>query len=226
LKLSESIIIHCIVHEFAHKVAGSGKTNLREKEAEELLLAWGFEKESKAMDYGRPILESEGYKIGYEWAKGQKEEDLEKFERFYHEWNEDRLTNKRLEMLCYIADTSSIIEAMGRFEEFKENDEDTIPEENVYVDDDFFDKGIIWGIMGYLKEKKDLWKAGISQRFEGDKEAIVIETLEKAYHNCMSLFDISDTGLIVRNNMDRYPEMKIFFESLFGVRIFLDNFKK
>ena len=39
--------------------------------------------------------------------------------------------------------------------------------------------------MGYLKEKKQRYYARISERFEGDKEAIIIETLEKAYHGIL-----------------------------------------
>ena len=228
LKLPEVSIIHCIAHEFAHKVAESDTTDLCEKEAEELLLTWGFEEESKAVNYDRPILESEGYKIGYEWARRQKEEDLDEFERFYHEWNEDRLTRERFDLLHYAADTSSIIEEMLTFEEVKEEEKEgteTIPEKDVYIDEGVLDKGIIWGIMGYLKEKKERWKSRISQGIEGSNKAMVIETLEKSYHDCMSLLDRNETRRIVQDYMERLPEMKSFFDSLLGVAGFLDNLK-
>jgi hypothetical protein len=73
LGLPEFEIIHTIAHEIAHKVIGKGKTGLLEKEAEKLLIAWGFKKESEAVYYNAPILESMGYEMGYEWAKKQKD---------------------------------------------------------------------------------------------------------------------------------------------------------
>ncbi len=185
LNFPESNIIYVIVHELAHKVAKEGKTGLDEKEAEELLHTWGFEKESEAVNYLKPIWESEGYKIGYEWA--EKQEDLSAFEEYYHEWNEGRLTGERLEMLWYIADaTSMLVKEMGA-----ENKE-SIPEENIFLDDELrMERGVIWGIMGVLKERKERLKKRFSHK-SGEDEVFFIETLEKVSSECNKLWNSID----------------------------------
>ena len=71
-----------MVRETANKIAKKGESGLGQKEAGELLV--GDEEK-----YEKPILEGEGYQIGYEWAKRRK--DLDKFEEFYNECNEGRL---------------------------------------------------------------------------------------------------------------------------------------
>jgi hypothetical protein len=83
LELPDHEIIHTIAHEIGHKVAGSGKSGLWEKEAEDLVKAWGVEEESATVAYEPAILESEGYRVGYQWAANQK--DLSDFKEFFGE---------------------------------------------------------------------------------------------------------------------------------------------
>lgn len=159
LNLPESEIIDAI----AHKIAKRGETDLNEREAEELLVKWGFKKEVDETKSGRPILESEGYQIGYEWAKKQK--DLSKFEEFYNEWNDGRLSKERLEELLYVADPFSILYEMGFFEGKGVNfiDEDDfleIPKDAAF-DNGSLNKDIVWGVIGFLKEKKRKMKEKI-----------------------------------------------------------------
>lgn len=218
LNSPESNIIHVIVHELAHKVAKEGKTGLNEKEAEELLHTWGFEKESEAVNYLKPIWESEGYKIGYEWA--EKQEDLSAFEEYYHEWNEERLTGERLEMLWYIADaTSMLVEEMGA-----ENKE-SIPEEKIFLDDEFrMERGVIWGIMGVLKERKERLKERFSHKSGGENEVFFIETLEKVSSECNKLWNTNKS--IIWAYCDKYPEVKQFFDSIDDLDNFLNKLKE
>jgi hypothetical protein len=117
---------------------------------------WGFKKKDDEMKYGMSILEGEGYEIGYEWAKKQR--DLSKFEEFYDQWNEGRLDKERLEELVYVADTFSILYETGFFEGKSVNflDEDDfleIPKDATF-NSGSLNKGIVWGVMGFLKEKK------------------------------------------------------------------------
>ncbi len=95
LKEPEFQIIHTIAHELAHKVIGKGESGLYEKEAEELLVKWGFQEEVQKVNYARTWLEGGGYKIGYEWAS--KQPDLSQFEEFYTEWDEGKLDEDRWE---------------------------------------------------------------------------------------------------------------------------------
>lgn len=108
------------------------------------------------MKYGMSTLEGEGHKIGYQWARKQK--DLSKFEEFYNEWDKGRLSKERLEELLYISDTFSILYETGYFEGKGINlnlidDSLEIPEDAVF-DNGSLNKGIVWGVMGFLKEKK------------------------------------------------------------------------
>jgi len=169
LKKPETDIIYTIAHEIAHHIAKEGKTGLHEKQAEDLLVEWGFDEEVKKVDYHRPILESAGYNAGYSWASKQSEDELlEKFGEFYDEWNEGRLTPERYEQLQDIADPLGIF--MTEREEAPEAEEEQKP----ILDDGSLDKGVIGGIMGRLKESK---KARINDI--GPDMAEIIDTLER-----------------------------------------------
>jgi len=108
------------------------------------------------MKCGTSILEGEGHKIGYEWARKQK--DLSKFEEFYNEWDEGRLSKERLEELLYVADTFSILYETGFFEGKNTDliDEDDLLEisKDATFDNGSLNKSIIWGVMGFLKEQR------------------------------------------------------------------------
>ena len=108
------------------------------------------------MKYGMPALEGEGQKIGYQWASKQK--DLSKFEEFYNEWDESRLGKERFEELLYVADTFSILYEMGFFKGrdvnlVDEGDFVEIPKDATF-DNGSLNKGIVWGVMGFLKKRK------------------------------------------------------------------------
>jgi len=151
LKRPEHIIIHAIAHELAHYVAGKGKTGLREKEAEEMVVKWGFDKESEKVEYHRPILESWGYEVGYNWASKQKDQDLiDNFKEFFEDWDNDRLSGEQLEKLIYDLDPISIMAEMGQLEGGGDTSEES--DKIMIMDGVSGDKGIIWGVMGRLKE--------------------------------------------------------------------------
>ena len=174
VKTAEKHILLTIAHELAHWIAGKGETGLYEKEAEDLLMKWGFEEEAQYVRYHQPILESGGYRIGYEWAKKQDEKDLlYRFEKYYDDWNADGLSAERLETLVYNADPSSIFDTMCCFEEEGGlNGEES--EEDMIIDDGSMDKGIVWGIMAVVKEI--LLKRQSNAHID---ESEVVETLQK-----------------------------------------------
>lgn len=193
-------IIHTIAHELAHKVARTEKTTLYEKEAEELLVEWGFERESKMASYHRPILETEGFKIGYEWAKRS---NLTDFEEFYDEWNEGRLTAKRYERLLYTAGPSSILDEMGYIEEsetISPNDRWELPK-NTMVDDGSLDKGIIEGIMYFLRGKKAEARSTLDST--ANKELEFTEQLKRTFIEIRKVFDCSAYSKYI----DKLPDL-------------------
>jgi hypothetical protein len=78
---------------------------------------------------------------------------LSDFEEFYQEWDEEILSDKRLEELIYTSDIMSICDQLGLVGEsfdIPKIEEGT----KLYPGDIFFDKGIIWGIMSFLKAKR------------------------------------------------------------------------
>ena len=99
-----------VAHEIAHHFAGTGMTGLREKEADDLLRKWGFEKEIEAAGYSAPCFENKGYNIGYEESK----KNLLPSESWFgilcysiKDWENEGLTlDQKKNLLRYIDDTS------------------------------------------------------------------------------------------------------------------------
>jgi len=102
LKEPEHQLLHTIVSEIAHYVLSKRKTGLRSKDIDDLLLQWGFGKEVEAVRYDQAISESEGYKIGYDWAKKQNHDYLmQHFGLYFDQWNDEgmgRLSSEELNM--------------------------------------------------------------------------------------------------------------------------------
>jgi len=90
-------ILHTIAHEIGHRVAGAGKTGLWEKEAEDLVRAWGFTEESKKAAYLPALFEMEGYRMGQLWASRQS--DLAEFLGFHDEWRSGSISPDRINEL-------------------------------------------------------------------------------------------------------------------------------
>jgi len=103
LKEPEHQLLHTIASEIAHYVLSKRKTGLRSKDIDDLLLQWGFGKEVEAVRYDHAISESEGYKIGYDWAKKQNHDYLmQHFGLYFDQWNDEgigRLSSKELNLL-------------------------------------------------------------------------------------------------------------------------------
>jgi hypothetical protein len=103
LKESEHQLLHTIASEIAHYVLSKRKTGLHSKDIDDLLLQWGFGKEVEAVRYDHAVSDSEGYKIGYDWAKKQNHDYLmQHFGLYFDQWNDEgmgRLSNKELNML-------------------------------------------------------------------------------------------------------------------------------
>jgi hypothetical protein len=99
----EHRIIYVIAHGIARYSVGKTEVDRQEKDVEDLLIHWGFEKELEAVRYCRAIAESEGYKIGYEWAKKQNKDYLmQHFGLYFDEWNEKgpgRMSREHFEQL-------------------------------------------------------------------------------------------------------------------------------
>jgi hypothetical protein len=134
LKEPEHQLIHTIASEIAHYVLSKRKAGLGSKDIDDLLLQWGFEKEVEAVRYDHAISESEGYKIGYEWAKKQNHDYLmQHFGLYFDQWNDEgmgRLSNKELNLLNRKFKTDLISEDIVPLKnlELVESDNDRISE--------------------------------------------------------------------------------------------------
>jgi len=141
----EHWLIYAIAHEVARYMIGEGESETVEEKVEELLVEWGFAEELDAFRYDTAIAESEGYKIGYEWARTQSSDYvLRHFGLYFDEWNEKglrRMSKERFELLQSRAATA-VAEGGGGAE--KEVTESPLPR----------DEAIIAGIMAAVKEIK------------------------------------------------------------------------
>ena len=87
-------IIHTIASEIAGYILKSHGTDEWEQKLENLLIDWGFGKEVEAVRYDEVVSRSEGYKIGYNWAKKQNLDYLRQhFGLYFDQWNADGIGN-------------------------------------------------------------------------------------------------------------------------------------
>jgi len=222
LKKPDFQIIHTIAHEIAHKIIEKGESGLYEKEAEELLVQWGFQEEVEKADYTKTWLEGGGYKVGYEWAEKQK--DLSEFEEFYDEWNEGELDPERWDELFHIADPLSIAAEMGVLGE--PIDTSKIPEpENAVVDlDGSHDRGIVHGIMKYLKEKKQraLGRVDKAELTQSERDELFWMILREVWQKSERLHD-NRIHQLTWEYSEKYPEIKAFTEAIMGIGELLEE---
>ena len=118
---------------------------------EKLLETWGAKKDPEYMEYPIPVLVSLGYKIGHQWASRQNADDLlSRFEEFYTDLIDDRLTKERYTMLYEELDPASIIaekpDAMNQALEDPKVAEAML--ENYHL----FENGIVWGLMSVIRK--------------------------------------------------------------------------
>jgi hypothetical protein len=134
LKEPDHQIIHTIASEIAHYILKKEGTHVGETKSDDLLIEWGFEKEVEAVRYDLVISESEEFRIGYDWAKKQKADDLmQHFGLFFNQWNDKglgRLSSKDLNMHNRKAETGPILEDILPLNKpgFVESDNGKIPD--------------------------------------------------------------------------------------------------
>ena len=115
-----------------------------------LLEAWGAKEDPQFMEYPIPVLVSLGYKIGHQWASRQKESDLlARFEEFYTDLINDRLTKQRYNMLYEELDPASIIAEMP--DTMNQAIEDPKVAEAMLENYYLFENGIVWGLMSVIR---------------------------------------------------------------------------
>lgn len=109
---------HQIIHTIASEIA---RYNLRKEGVagwksllDNLLIEWGFAKEAEAVWYGQAISDSDGYKIGYRWAKRQNHDYLRQhFGLYFDQWNDKGLPSfpsQEIENLRHNTDAKTILE--------------------------------------------------------------------------------------------------------------------
>ena len=123
------------------------KKNLIEK----LLDTWGAKKDPKYKEYPIPVFVAIGYKIGRRWASNQKKGDLlARFEEFYTDLINYRLTKQRYNTLYEELDPASIIAEMPDIINQALDD----PEVAEAIPENFHlcEKGVIWGLMSVIRK--------------------------------------------------------------------------
>ena len=117
LRESDHQIIHTIASEMAYYILRKQGTHKLERKLDSLLIEWGFRKEVEAVRYDQVIAKSDGYKIGYDWAKKQNLDYLRQhFGLYFDQWNDDgmgSLSSNDLDMLNRKLETDPILEDIG-----------------------------------------------------------------------------------------------------------------
>jgi hypothetical protein len=107
-------IIHTIASEIAHYILRKQGTHGLDGKLDNLLSEWGFGKEVEAVRYDQAISESEGYKIGYDWAKKQNHDYLlQHFGLYFDQWNDKgigSLSSTEFDMLNRKCETDPVLE--------------------------------------------------------------------------------------------------------------------
>jgi len=110
-------IIHTIAFEIAHYIVKKHGTHVWERKLGNLLIEWGFGKEVEAVRYDEAISKSDGYKIGYDWAKKQDLDYLRQhFGLYFDQWNDDgmgSLSSNELNMLNRELEINPILDDIG-----------------------------------------------------------------------------------------------------------------
>ena len=118
LKEPEHRVNCAIAHAIAYYAVGEKEIGQREEEAEDLLKKWGFEDDLQSALYCKAVVESAGYRVGYEWAKKQDKDYLmQHFGLYFNEWKEKglgRMTRERFNQLYDQADIPSIMTSIPR----------------------------------------------------------------------------------------------------------------
>lgn len=116
LKEPDHQIIHTIVSEIAHYLFKKRGvcTPILERKLDSMLIEWGFGKEVEAVRYDQVMSESDGYKIGYDWAKNQNLDYLRQhFGLYFDQWNDQglgSLSSKEFHRLSRKCKTDPVLE--------------------------------------------------------------------------------------------------------------------
>jgi len=123
---------------------------MKEDLIEKLLETWGAKEDPKYMEYPIPALALLGYKVGHQWASRQKEGDLlSRFEEFYTDLINNRLTKQRYNMLYEELDPASIIAEIP--DTINQAIDDPKVAEAMLGNYHFFENGIVWGLMSVIR---------------------------------------------------------------------------
>ncbi len=144
LKQPVSEITFAIANEFAGYLASKVSPTAEEqaKRVKRLLVEWEFIMDLERIRPSDPIAESDGYKIGMEWAKKQKLDDLLwNYKEYFDEWYEERISPERFEQLYIDVAPFSILEQMGK----KGEGDEAAPADTLEAE-------IIWGLMAAIKQ--------------------------------------------------------------------------
>lgn len=124
---------------------------VKENLIEKLLETWEAKNDPKYKEYPIPVLVALGYKIGRRWAINQNKGDLlSRFEEFYTDLINDRLTKQRYNTLYEELDPASIIAEMP--DTISQAIDDPKVAEAMPENFHLCEKGVVWGLMSVIRK--------------------------------------------------------------------------
>jgi len=142
-------ITYAIANELAIYLVNKQGADEKSKDdkVKQLLVDWEIIMDLDRIRPADPIEKSSGYRIGYEWARRQKLDDLLwNYKEYFDEWYEERISPERFEQLYIDVAPFSILEQMQ-----EENQDDEVKDKDAQVNDTL-EAEIIWGLMAAVKE--------------------------------------------------------------------------
>ena len=140
-------ITYTIAYELAQYQVAREDTDKKSRDTKvrNLLVDWEFIMDLDRIRPADPVEKSRVYRIGYEWAKRQKLDDLLwNYKEYFDEWHEERISPERFEQLYIDVAPFSILEQM-EIKDKKGEAQDTASEDTLEAE-------IIWGLMAAVKE--------------------------------------------------------------------------
>lgn len=101
---------YMLARELARYITTKQGRPFGDKAADDLLISWGFDKETAAVHFDLAVADTAGFKTGYDWAKKQNTSYLlQHFGLYFDQWNDSGFSQRSLPRPDEKTETESIV---------------------------------------------------------------------------------------------------------------------
>ena len=125
-------------------------------------------------------------------------DELCKLEEYFYDWSKDKLDSQQLDQLYYDVNVSAILQEKREVVDPSEGD----TEDTGQLNTPFLYRGVVWGVMKYLEEKKQREAQGHQMRRDLAKYEF-IKALEEVVKAIGTVFDRVQSSAVGMKYQDR-----------------------